>query len=79
MNSATSLWLRYAVSDDDALRALIVELTRMFHVVPSAVADSEAPVLAVEVDADYPDLVEEVRRVVVETDPAAQEMHAQPT
>lgn len=77
MDAVTSQTLFFRVSTESALRELVVELTGVFHVVPSEVPDADGRVLSVEIDGAHPDLADEVRGRVAERDPSAAELHDQ--
>jgi hypothetical protein len=74
LNSTTSIKLRFTMTDAEALTRAIIELTRVFHVVPSTVSDADEPVLSVEIDHDYPELADEVREIVASCGPGAREL-----
>ena len=67
--------LHFVLSDTDALQQAVTDLSATFHVVPSAVPDTDPPLLAVEVDEDHLDLVVDVRTIVQTADPLAKELH----
>lgn len=77
MDAVTSQTLFFRVSSDRVMRELVLKLTGVFHVVPSAVPDADdadTSVLSVEVDGEHPELVDEVRALVAEADPQAAEL-----
>jgi hypothetical protein len=73
VNSRSSKTFFFAMSTPDAVRDAIVRLSGVFHVVPSAAPEAEL-LLSVEVDDDYPELVDEVRGIVAEIDAASAEL-----
>lgn len=77
MDAVTSQTLFFRVSSETAMRELVLALTGVFHVVPSAVPDADGFVLSVEVDGAHPELAEDVRALVREGDPAAAELRDQ--
>ncbi len=77
MDAVTSQTLFFRVSSERAMRELVHTLTGVFHVVPATVPESSGCVLSVEVDGAHPDLVDEVRALVRDGDPAAAELHEQ--
>lgn len=74
MDAVTSQTLYFTLSSERAMRDLVLTLTAVFHVVPSTVPDAERFVLSAEVDGAHPELVDEVRAIVAERDPAASEL-----
>lgn len=74
MDAVTSQTLFFRISSERAMRDLVVTLTGVFHIVPSAVSDADGFVLSAEVDGAHPELVEEVRAIVAVGDPAAAEL-----
>ncbi len=74
MDSRTSTTLVFRTSEDAASDELVRLLTGVFHAVPSATGP-DGDLLTVEVDGDYPELVDEVRQLVLEGDPGATEVH----
>ncbi|MEJ7634220.1 hypothetical protein [Aeromicrobium sp.] len=74
MNPTTSKNLHFVLSSTEDLKQAITELSGVFHVIPSASLDAELPLLSVEVDDDFPHLVDEVRRIVEANDPASTEV-----
>jgi hypothetical protein len=72
--SPETVTLAFSLSGPEAQRQLVIELGRIFHVVPSAPASGDRTLLTVEVDAQYPELVPEVRDLVREIDAAASEL-----
>lgn len=77
MNAVTSQTLFFRVTSERVVRELVLQLTGVFHAVPSAVPDADGHMLSVEVDGDHLDLVDEVRALVAEHDPEAAELRDQ--
>lgn len=73
--TSTASVLMFSLSSEETRRLLVTKFSAVHHVVPAGLPELGKPLLSVEIDPDYPQLIEEVRTIVAEVDPGALELH----